>query len=132
MSNVEELQEQLKEMEKSLAAAKREKRAAEREKKTPEDQNKRLVAETEASMDMSGDEQERLLDKLNKKDKELEEQQAGLSHANTSAFPARARSVRCDTNLQLRLYLPLPGSLPAATHLGWLVRYILQRREAKV
>ena len=71
MCHMEELQEQLEITKKSLADSERRKRAAVREKKTLEDMNKRLAAETEASIDISGSEQERLLEKL-QKNEELE------------------------------------------------------------
>ena len=78
-NNMLELQEQLETTKTSLADSERKKRAAERQKKTLEDMNKRLAAETESSMDISGDEHESLLEELQKKNEELEKQQAGLS-----------------------------------------------------
>ena len=125
-NNMLELQEQLETTKTSLADSERKKRAAERQKKTLEDMNKRLAAETESSMDISGDEHESLLEELQKKNEELEKQQAGQSHDTPICVQQE------EANLQLRHYRPLPGSLPAAAHLRLLVGQLLRGREAKV
>ena len=93
MCNMEELQKQREITTTSSADSERKKRAAERQKKTLEDINKRLATETESSMDISGDEHESLLEELQKKNEELEKQQAGLSQTFSCDNIGRCRAL---------------------------------------